>query len=199
MTVQAVHYGTNADLIVAAAELGYIDGRVLDPTWGRGRWWTKWKPQELVCHDMNTLDGVDFTDLPYDGPEFDTVAFDPPYKLNGTASLGDFDNAYGIDGTYVPWQDRHQLIREGLKEAARVTKHGGHVLLKCQDQVCSGKVRWQTREFADYGEQCCGLTLIDQLLLVGTARPQPMEGRTQRFAHGRPSALLIFKRRNFDF
>ena len=29
---------------------------------------------------------------------------------------------------------------------------GGTLLVKCQDQVCGGDVRWQTREFADHAE-----------------------------------------------
>jgi tRNA G10 N-methylase Trm11 len=180
-------------MLAEVARLGYLDGVVVDPTYGRGRWWTIFKPDPLIAHDLNTLDGVDFRNLPEADESVDAVAFDPPYKLNGTPSLGDFDNAYGLDVGYVPWQKRHRLIRLGIIECARILKRGGRLLLKCQDQVCSGEIRWQTKEFTCQAE-LEGLRLIDRFEFLGGSRDQPMNGRTQKHAHGRPSTALVFKK-----
>jgi SAM-dependent methyltransferase len=193
VTINAVHkWKSNAELIVGLHVLGYIrkDDRVLDPTYGFGGWWQEWHPNHLVAHDLYTLDGVDFRDLPHKDGEFDVVAFDPPYKLNGTATP-EVDNRYGV-GEYASRQDRHQLIRDGIDECARVLKPKGILLIKCQDQVNGGKVRWQTREFADHAEQKHGMTLIDMLFLVG-GRPQP-EGRTQQHARRNYSTMLVMRR-----
>jgi hypothetical protein len=185
---------TNADMILSVVELGYLrtDDLVLDPTYGLGRWWSKWRPVNLTASDIDPAKSlgwgsVDFTDIPWVDGHFDVVAFDPPYKLNGTASAP--DAAYGVD---VPssWQGRHALIRDGLDECVRVAKPGGYILLKCQDQVCSGAVRWQTHEFTAHAESL-GCRLVDALYMIGS-RPQPA-GRRQVHARRNLSTLLILQ------
>jgi len=119
------------------------------------------------------------------------VVLDPPYRLNGTPDGGGFDDRFG-SGQSTRWQERHALIRDGIDEAHRVLSSGGHLLLKCQDQVCSGEVRWQTIEFASHAATI-GLELVDRFVMIGAARPQP-PGRIQRRAYGRPSTLLVFRK-----
>jgi SAM-dependent methyltransferase len=185
---------TNADLIADVARLGYLDGRVLDPTYGLGGFWRRWQPAELIASDLDPAKSpighsVDFTRLPWPAATFEAVAFDPPYKLNGTPDAA-VDARYGV---HVPttWQDRMALIRDGIAEAVRVLRPGGHLLIKCQDQVCSGRVRWQTREFADHAE-AHGCELIDRFDLLAH-RPQP-PGRRQVHARRNASTLLVMRR-----
>lgn len=196
MSVPAAHaWKDNGHLIADVAKLGYLEGTILDPTWGYGTFWSVWRPQDatlLYGSDLNPSkspcgNAVDFTDLPFDDRSFDVVVFDPPYKLNGTPT-DEVDERFGV---HVPtrWQDRMELIRTGLDEATRVARR--FVLLKCQDQVCSGEVRWQTLDFTEHA-QACGFRLVDRFDLLGTARQQP-GGRSQRHAHGRPSTLLVFQ------
>lgn len=189
--VLAIEPGNNADLVLRLRKLGYLrdDWRILDPTYGRGRWWSKWTPTDLVAHDLKT-DGVDFRALPHVDGEFDAITFDPPYKLNGTPS-GEMDEAYGVD-TPAGWQGRHALIRIGIDECARVLKPGGILIVKCQDQVCGGQVRWQTRVFADYAEMAHDLKLVD-MLHVSSMREQP-PGRRQEHARRNYSTALVFKK-----
>lgn len=194
VTVPAVFaWKTNGDLIADVARLGYLDGLVLDPTYGRGKWWTKYRPR-LVYSDVNPHDADvatdDFTALHWPDEYFDAVAFDPPYKLNGTPG-GDVDDRYGV-GEPTRWQDRMFLCRRGAIECARVLKPGGYLLWKCQDQVCAGRVRWQTHDFVDLACQRLDLDLVDRFDMLGTTRPQPA-GR-QVHAHGRPSTLLVFQK-----
>lgn len=192
-TVLAAHrWPTNAHLIEDVARIGYLrkDWPTLDPTYGKGVWWKRWRPDNLTTHDRYTLDNVDFRCLPHTNGEFKVVAFDPPYKLNGTPTPAT-DGRYGVD-VIASWQERHTLIRDGLTECTRVLMAGGYLLLKCQDQVCSGEVRWQTDEFTRHALSL-GLDKVDRFDLLGSGRPQP-EGRRQMHAHGRPSTLLVFRR-----
>jgi hypothetical protein len=114
--VAAHRWANNAAMIETARDLGYVKGRVLDPTYGRGTWWKKWRPAEIVMHDLK-LDGVDFRKLPDDGL-FDTITFDPPYIPQGgreTSTLGEA----GSSGHFL---DRYGLVdvpstNEGLKAA----------------------------------------------------------------------------------
>lgn len=188
---------TNAHLIEDVARLGYITGDVLDPTFGLGRFWKRWHPDDhghkLHASDLNPMKSpgkpADFTKLPHDDETFDTVVLDPPYKLNGTPAC-DSDDAYGVN---IPtrWQDRMTLLYEGTRECARVLKSGGHLLVKCQDQVCSGKVRWQTHEVARVTENA-GHELVDCFHMLG-GRPQPA-GRRQVHARRNASTLLVFRK-----
>lgn len=188
---------TNAELVLELVELRYLDAawRTLDATYGLGRFWRRWRPDRLVAHDLDPAkapDGpADFTNLPHPDGSFAVVVLDGPYKLNGAAGSHASDTDYGV-ADRAGWQARHDLIAAGIREAARVVAPawrervdrgrtelaGGIVLIKCQDQVSAGAVRWQTREFADVAE-AAGLTLVDQLHLIGR-RPQP--ARTRR--HG---------------
>lgn len=186
---------TNAALMLDAKALGYLSDEmvILDPTYGRGGMWKFWRPNGLVAGDIDPQEfgqiRLDFTRMPFEDDSFDAVVFDPPYKLNGTPTSGDMDRRYGVHTTRR-WQDRMELVKLGLTECIRVLRPKGHLLLKCQDQVCSGQVRWQTREFADFVEKESNLRLVDHLLLLG-GRPQP-EGRKQVHARRNHSSLLIF-------
>lgn len=193
MTVFAAYkWKTNGHLIADVVQLGYLDGSVIDVTYGNGSFWSQYRPDILITSDLRSPLAEfhwDFTDLPQETASFDVVVFDPPYKLNGTPDP-EVDRRYGVDER-TSWEDRHALIFAGLKEVCRVSRR--YVLLKCQDQVCSGKIRWQTKIFAEFAEEL-GFEQVDRFDLLGHHRPQPMEGRTQRHAHGRPSTLLVFER-----
>jgi hypothetical protein len=206
MTVLAAHrWKNNAEMIADVAKLGYLDGEVLDCTYGFGGFWKVWRPERLTASDLHTGDGVhvfrdDFTMMPWRDGGFDSVVFDPPYKLKGT-STDDVDECYGIDDYMTP-DDRHQLIRDGLDECLRVTSD--HLLVKVMDQVCNGQMYWQTDIVCDHiGDRA---KKVDRFDLIGHARKQPMFGRRKRdfigppkprrqlHAYGRGSTLLVFKK-----
>lgn len=191
----AAKRATNADLIVECHQLGYLrdDDRVLDPTYGLGTFWAKWQPVSLVGTDLNpakspTGTSVDFTALPWEDEAFDAVVFDPPYKLNGTATAS-VDDRYGVADGYMPIADRHQLILDGLAECTRVLRVGGRLLVKVQDQVASGRVWWQTDMVTRAAEEQ-GCRKVDALLFLG-GRSQP-KGRRQVHARRNYSTLLVF-------
>lgn len=188
---------TNAQAILDAVDLGYIDGVVLDATYGLGRFWTLWRPFYLVTNDVDperrTDYSWDFTNMDVEGETFDTVVFDPPYKYSGTASSvgpAALNADYGI-GEYMSPDERDKLIADGMTECHRVLAPGGHLLVKCQDQVVSGKKRWQTKKAFTHGNMI-GLSLVDELL-VQSYRAQP-EGRSQKHSRIDFSNLMVFRK-----
>jgi len=193
MTVLAARaWSSNAELFADVSKLHYLDGSVMDCTYGLGLFWSLWRPESLVCHDLYTVDGVDFRNLPEPDGTFDASVLDPPYRMSGTRDRGDFDERYGVQGAYVKWQDVIELVCDGISECLRATKPGGYLLLKCADQVCSGQVRWQTRIFSDWAE-AKGAKLVDRFDMITTPRPQPA-GRKQRHAARNLSTLLVFQK-----
>lgn len=192
----------NAELIVLARMLGYIPprGRILDPTYGKGRFWSLWAPwalwgpEHLIKSDLKPrfpdVLAHDFTKLPHQDRVFDAVVFDPPYKLNGTPTPDGPDADYGVD-VKMSTAERHDLCARGIVECARVTANGGFLLIKCQDQVASNKVHFQTHDFAALAEQH-GCGLVDMLHLP-SKRAQPT-GRRQLHAHANYSTLLICRK-----
>lgn len=201
----ANRWATNGELIADVARLGYLrkTDAICDPTYGLGVWWSVWRPDvPLIGTDLHPEKGsgipVDFLHLPWKDSTFDVVAFDPPYKLNGTPDP-QVDARYGVD-VIRSWQGRHNLIREGMTECVRVLRTGGILLVKCMDQVCSGAVRWQTVEFTNHAVDNCGLVLADRFDMLGGGRPQPARTRAdgkpsvQQHAYQRPSTLLVFRK-----
>lgn len=192
MTVNAYNaWPTNAHLIEDVARLGYLrkEWRTLDPTYGEGTFWKRWRPDRLIATDLKAPPAhfeADFRRLPWPDRWCDVVVFDPPYKLNGTPSIP--DERYGV-GLAARWQDRMSLIADGLVECSRLFKE--YLLVKCQDQVCSGKVRWQTLSVIGLAEEQ-GLELVDRFDMLG-GRAQP-EGRRQVHARRNASSLLVFAR-----
>lgn len=190
-------WGSNAELIADCARLGYLRGewRTLDPTYGYGTFWKVWRPAELVGTDLDPRksqggQAIDFTNMPWEDRSFDAVVFDPPYKLNGDPSDTDgTDERYGV---HVPatWQERMELCRRGITECERVLGEG-YLLVKCQAQVSSGKVRWQDLDFANHAASL-GLGLVDRFDFL-SYRGQP-DGRRQVHARRNASTLLVFKR-----
>jgi hypothetical protein len=195
---------TNAELIAyGVVPLGYIDESepVLDCTYGLGKFWTLYCPPTFVGTDANADfspwgHAVDFRYLyeTFAPDTFGTVVFDPPYKLNGTSTgkgPSALDRLYGVDGRYVAWQTKHRIIRDGILGALSVLRPKGWLLLKCMDQVSSGAVRWQTREFSDYAE-AQGCRLVDMLHLPTKPRKQLGD---QVHSRRNYSTLLVLRRR----
>lgn len=203
--LQVNNWPTNAHLIEDVARLGYLreEWRVLEPTWGEGVFWRRWRPADLWACDLDEAksplgESVDFRFMPmFPDGFFDAVVLDGPYKLNGAPDPA-VDARYGVDAA-ATWQQRMAMIESGMVECARVTR--GFLLVKCQDQVCRNKVRWQTQVFAEHA-RTLGFGQVDRFDRLGT-RPQPGEGkkpkpgarrRPQRHARHNVSTLLVFRR-----
>lgn len=189
----------NAELIADLPKLGYLrpEWETLDLTYGLGRFWRKWQPDMLIGCDINPKRSpvgfpVDFRHTPFLDQSFDVVVFDGPYKLNGKPSKGgpaDSDEDYGVE-KYTRWQDRMELLCQGLEEACRLARR--FVLCKMQDQVVSGAKRWQTRILPGVASGC-SFVLEDQFHLRTGMRAQPKD-REQHHAGANYSTLHVYRR-----
>jgi hypothetical protein len=182
----------NAELIADAAKLGYIRGNVLDLSYGEGTFWKDHQPDSLTTNDIDPLKGdhhQDFRATLWPSRFFDTVIFDPPYKLGGTPASPDMDARYGTSQAMT----RNEvlcLLVGGVAEGARLSDD--LLIVKAMDQVNGGRVRWQT-DVATEVARACEFRKIDVLILPG-GRKQPA-GTKQQHARHEYSTLLIFGRK----
>lgn len=191
----ASRWPDNAALIADCARLGYLrsEWRTIDPTYGRGNWWTRWRPIDLITHDLR-IDGVDFRSLPENDATFDAAAFDPPYIAPGgrnKSTVGDFNDRFGLHETPARPPELQADINAGLTEMNRVVKRRGFILVKCCDYVNGGRVWWGTHYTVVAGLDL-GLTLFDRLEHIGGTGPQSQT--TQIHARRNLSTLLVFRK-----
>lgn len=181
--------GTNADLIVEIKDL-YLTGTVLDVTYGRGRWWTRWKPQQFTGHDLDT-DGVDFTNLPYADRSWGTVCYDPPYIIVGgreSSTRKDFQAGFGINQPRKQ-SDLDALVLAGLAETARVAQD--YLLVKCMDYVATATFTPMTYRIFD-AATAIGLHLHDEIIHHAGSGPGGHNIVTPKRARRHHSKLLVF-------
>lgn len=128
--VRAYRWRTNAEMLQAAQQLGHVSGWVLDATYGLGIWWRKLVADGVgMDHDpikvLPAPRGVqaDFRQPPFRSDAFDTILYDPDYKLSGTPTTaaskwvkreGDalVDERYGV--SKKGWQQRIGDMLDGL-------------------------------------------------------------------------------------
>lgn len=188
----ATAWSTNADLIADCVQLGYLrsEWRTIDPTYGRGNWWKKWRPDDLVTHDLK-IDGVDFRDLPEPSDSLDVVAFDPPYIAQGgraTSTAGEFMDRYGLVDVPKTTDETTRLIVAGIDEFSRVTKRKGILLLKCMNYVNGGRYRTAAYDVLSHATSH-GWRLIDELVHLRKPGPQPNRDRQM---HARRNYSVLF-------
>jgi hypothetical protein len=189
--VPSVISGTNADLIAAVAPL-YLDGPVLDVTYGEGSWWKLHRPAVFQGHDLKT-DGVDFRRLPHPDRSWHAVCYDPPYIPAGgdtTSTAGDFQDRFGLRGGRN--QDQlDDLVHDGLREAARVFDQ--YLLVKAMDYVNGGRFTPQTYRLVVWATHL-GLHLHDEIVHHAGSGPGGHNIVTQKRARRHHSKLLVFTR-----
>lgn len=194
--MQSVFTGSNADLIAAIAPM-YLHGtRILDPTYGEGHMWRRYRPATLTTHDLKH-DRVDFRNLPYPDRHFDAIVFDPPYvprsgrpRPFAVPHIARFCERYGIAERST--RQLLDLVCAGLTETARTLRPGGFLLVKCNDFTANRKLHLGHRYVVDYAE-LIGLGCHD--LIVHHAGMGPGSGPEHPTRSRRAHSYLVVLRK----
>ena len=185
------------DLYVAAGSL------VADVTFGKGVFWKKHPARQIPAHGERLESGVDCRDLPYGDGEVDCVVLDPPYMHSpgGTAysSQQPYEDYYRNNGTGNQTGSKYheavlELYAEAGKEAYRVLRDRGVMIVKCQDEVCSNRQRFTHIEIIQEYEN---IGFIAEDLFVVMRNNRPGVSRTAKQVHARKnhSYFLVFWKR----
>lgn len=200
----------NGPLIKAVFDLYDLHGkRVLDPTFGRGKWWTSgrgknrvdFSPPRFTANDRSLDPTFDFQAMPYADASFDVVAFDPPYIPQGgrdTSTQSEFLDRFGLVDVPETAEKLRALINNGMREAWRVLDRDGLLLLKCMNYVTGGKHRPQQKWAIDDALEL-GFLLETQFVHVSGTGPQPkknLDGTVRAVLSPRAnySVLLVLRR-----
>lgn len=210
--------GQNGRLIAEVARLWIKpDDLVLDLTYGRGLFWTAFRPERLSTNDIDPDKTTDYTAdyrdaeawRPFTGL-FDVVVFDPPYISTGPSAkstlavkasahgTSDFRHRYGLASTARGFDSVFADVAAGMEIGATLLTPGGRLMVKCCDYVESGHRRWARRHVVEVGT-LLGLEQVDEFVHHSGTGPQPLtnrDGTPRRQIHSRRahSFLCIFEK-----
>jgi len=182
--------GTNADLMPHIFELYVPEGsRVADVTYGKGVFWHKIDPTkyDLLASDLMT--GVDFRNLPYGDRSLDVFVLDPPFMHDGKTVHKSINARYQNGSALGRHESIARLYGSGILEAARVLRPKGIIIVKCQDEIESGKQRWSHVEIIQL-LGLFGFELVDLFVLVQDRTPM-LQHKEQQHARKNHSYAVI--------
>lgn len=160
-------------------------GKVLDMTFGRGVFWKKIEAGRfsVLANDMDPNLGNWHDDLRrvrWGDEKFDVVVFDPPWGNISTVRREDgLARVYRLEPMGSP-EKLMEFCIEGIREGCRVLKVGGIMIVKCQDQVSSGKKYFYSVEI--YREALrVGFVGVDRVIQKQKRNPKASHGVQKHF------------------
>ena len=176
---------------------------VADVTFGKGVFWRRVPPGQYELLATDIRDGIDCRNLPYKYESIDCVVLDPPYMHSpgGTAHKNHtpFEEHYRNNGSGNRTRSKYHdavldLYRDAGREAYRVLRERGVLIVKCQDEVCSNRQRFTHVEIMQMYDEM-GFVAEDLLVVIRNNRPGVSRAVRQVHARKNHSYFLVFWKR----
>jgi hypothetical protein len=204
--VFSAHVGDSAGLFPLILRLHVPVGSVVaDVTCGKGVFWrgVPKSSYKLLATDLAT--GVDCRNLPYENASIDCVVLDPPYmegfyrtsacQLAGAGTHKTFREYYSNGARTVGGPKYHAAVLDmyfaAAREAFRVLRRNGILIVKCQDEV-SANTQHLTHVEIINEYAAMGFYAKDLFVLVRRNRPGASRILGQEHARKNHSYFLIF-------
>lgn len=159
MPIYSTIQGNSYDVLPSILEL-YVQpwARILDCTYNKGVFWRKSCDSRPIRSDLGKFQDLDvradLAQLPFLDGSLDVVVLDPPYGNMSTVARTDhMEGPCALKTVRTP-TDVMNLYRDGIDEAELVLSPGGILIVKCQDQVNSGKQIWFSIKIYNYAIMC---------------------------------------------
>jgi hypothetical protein len=198
----SAYQGTNDEVFPHVLALHVPRGSIVaDVTYGKGVFW---RTVDKTAYDLRATDlttGVDCRRLPYGDKAIDCVVFDPPYMHTpgGTAHQNhqNYENYYYNNAISHSLKKYHEAVLdlyfEGSKEAFRVLKPDGVLIIKCQDEVCANRQRLTHVEIINELSRI-GFAVVDLFVVVRNNKPGVSRILRQVHARKNHSYFLVFQK-----
>lgn len=205
--VMSAYMSGNAEIFPQVLALHVPEGStVADVTWGKGVFW-KNVPEgiyRILPTDLKT--GVDCRNLPYENASIDCVVLDPPYmeglfrkskeQLAGAGTHAAFREHYS-DGNICEenapkWHAAVlDLYFKAGREAHRILRDYGVLIVKCQDEVSANRQNLTHVEIINEYEK---MNFYTKDLFVVVRQNKPGVSRLKKQVHARKnhSYFLVF-------
>ena len=203
--VLSAYQASNAEVFPQILKLHVPPGStVADVTYGKGVFWRAVPPDAYTVLPSDLQTGVDCRALPYADSSLDCVVLDPPYMEGLLRANADQQAGSGTHSPFrAAYQGRHSatipkwhaavldLYVQAGREAQRVLRRAGVLIVKCQDEVSANR-QWLTHVEIINAYAPMGFYAKD--LFVVMRRNRPGVSRVVRQAHARKnhSYFLVF-------
>lgn len=203
--VLSAHVAPNEEVFPKILALHVSVGSVIaDVTYGKGVFWKRVDTGKYTLHATDIQTGVDCRKLPYADESHDCIVLDPPY-MEGLFRRSQ-DHLAGA-GTYAAFRDHYSngeetnggpkyhaavldLYFKAGREACRVLRPGGVLIVKCQDEVSANTQRLTHVEIINE-YQSLGFYVKDLFIIVRPNRPGVSRLLRQEHARKNHSYFII--------
>jgi hypothetical protein len=202
--VFSAYNSTNSDVFPYILELYIKKGaQIADVTYGKGAFWKNVDKTQYDLKKSDIKNGIDCRNLPYENNSLDCVVIDPPYMHTpgGTAHVNhqNYEVYYQNNAIINHEKKYHEAVLDlyfkAAKEASRVLRRKGYLIIKCQDEVCANKQRLThveiINELFKYGYIC-----EDLFVIVRNNKPGVSRIIKQKHARKNHSYFLVFQKQS---
>jgi hypothetical protein len=204
--IHTAHVGTNEELFPLILDLHVPPGSIVaDVTYGKGIFWKNVPKGKYTLLATDIEMGIDCRSLPYENGTIDCVVLDPPYMeglyrrslthMAGSGTYAAFRSTYSNGQPTVEGPKYHDAVLDlyfkAGKEAYRVLRRNGILIVKCQDEVSANTQHLTHVEIIVY-YQSLGFYAKDLFVLVRPNRPAVSRIKKQEHARKNHSYFLIF-------
>lgn len=207
--VMSAHVAGNAEVFPHVLALHVPEGAtVADVTWGKGVFWERVPKNKYALLPTDLKTGVDCRSLPYADDSIDCVVLDPPYMeglfRRATAHMAgggshaafreNYSNGEPTNGDGPKWHAAVlDLYFRAGREAHRVLRTEGVLIVKCQDEVSANR-QWLTHVEIINEYEKYGFYAKDLFVVVRTNRPVVARLLKQEHARKNHSYFLVFRK-----
>jgi hypothetical protein len=204
----SAYVGNNDEVFPRILNLYVPEGStVADVTYGKGVFWRRIPKNAYILKPTDIETGVDCRHLPYANEELDCVVLDPPYMEGFFRKQPDHMAGSGSHTTFREHYSNGKATNEGPKwhsavidlyfkagrEAKRVLRDQGILIVKCQDEVSANRQNMTHVQIINNYE-AAGMRTEDLFVVIRTNKPSVSRIKRQVHARKNHSYFLVFRK-----
>lgn len=204
--ILSAYVGNNAEIFPLVLKLHVPEGsQIADVTFGTGIFWKNVPENTYQLYPSDLKTGIDCRNLPYESESMDAVVLDPPYmeglfrangrELAGAGTYAAFRETYSNGQATNDGPKYHEAVLDlyfkAGREAYRILRKNGVLIVKCQDEVSANTQRLAHVEIINAYESF-GFYTKDLFIVVRPNKPAVSRIKQQNHARKNHSYFVVF-------